>query len=147
MISFKKMTVRIIFVTLAAVVANVIALAVSKAFIGVPDTFSPFWYSSVVELTAGGAIAAGAVYYAIALIWKKKLPARSANTDYTWLAVALLVLSFIPDAYLPFSGDPDNRGATWPAVIALMAMHVIPAAIAVLGFVQATDATPEHPAS
>ncbi|MDE2188228.1 MAG: hypothetical protein KGJ35_00660 [Patescibacteria group bacterium] len=135
MTSYKKITAHVVVITVLAVIANVIALVIYRAILPAPATFSPFWYSSVIELTAAGVVAAGIVYYAMALIWRGKLPSRNVNRDYAWLSIILLVLSFVPDLLLPFSTDADNAGATWPVVAALMIMHVIPAVIAIVGFV------------
>jgi len=41
---------------------------------------------------------------------------------YQWIALIVLVLSFIPDAFLARSSMP---GASWPNSIALMVLHVI----------------------
>ena len=51
------------------------------------------------------------------VIWKAKTPIRT----YRLIAVVALVLSCIPDLFLP--GQP-LPGATWTAAIVLMVMHV-----------------------
>ncbi len=109
-----------------ASIYNVILLAIARAIFVYPETFAPFWYSSVVTLTFGGVVLAGIVYYFMASVWKK-FPNRSVNRDYTVLALVLLVLSFIPDALLPYSPDADNAGATFVLVIVLMVLHIPPA--------------------
>ena len=51
--------------------------------------------------------------------------ARVAATPvrtYRRIALGALLLSLIPDLLLPGSGAP---GATWPAISALMVMHVV----------------------
>jgi hypothetical protein len=51
------------------------------------------------------------------VIWKANTPIRT----YRRIAVVALVLSFIPDLFLP---GQDFPGATWTAAIVLMVMHV-----------------------
>jgi hypothetical protein len=51
------------------------------------------------------------------VVWKATTPIRT----YRRIAVVALVLSFIPDLFLP---GQDFPGATWTAAIVLMVMHV-----------------------
>ena len=122
--------IRVVYVTVISVLSNVMVLAIARAVFKAPNTFSPFFYGSVIELTAAGVIAAAAVYVCMGLIFKK----RDRNKDFIWVSIVALVLSFIPDILLPFSSDADNAGATWPIVAALMLLHVIPAAFVIMGF-------------
>ncbi|MDE1975100.1 MAG: hypothetical protein KGI49_01140 [Patescibacteria group bacterium] len=126
----KKFIDRVILVVVASVVANVIVLAIARPMFNAPDTFSPFFYSSVIELTAAGVIAAAAVFIVMGLVFRK----RDRKKDFFWVAIAALIVSFIPDLLMPFSADTDNQGATWPIVAVLMLLHVIPAALVILGF-------------
>jgi len=132
--SYSKIIAHIFTITLISVIANVVLLFISRMIFSAPPTFSPFWWSAVIELTAAGVVAAGAVYYAMAYVWRRRLPSRSVDTDYVRLSIVLLILSFIPDVLMPFSHDADNQGATWPIVAALMVMHLAAAVIAIYGF-------------
>ena len=133
-----KFMYRVALVAIASVAANVIVLAIARMIFNAPATFSPFFYGSVIELTAAGVIAAAAVYVCMGLIFKK----RDRNKDFIWVSIVALVLSFIPDILLPFSSDADSAGATWPIVAALMLLHIIPAALVIIGFTRGIkDAT------
>lgn len=83
--------------------------------------FEPLQYGSVTLFSALGAVGATLVYG-----W---LVRRSATPDETFVRVAavVLLLSFLPDAALLFV-DP---AATVPAVVVLMAMHVVVAWVCV----------------
>lgn len=58
----------------------------------------------------------GVVVFAL-VIWKAATPVRT----YRRIALVALVLSCIPDLFLP---GQDFPGATWTAAIVLMVMHV-----------------------
>ena len=135
----KKFIHRVIYVTIASVVANVVVLVVAKNIFVVPNTFSPFFYSSVIEFTIAGVIGAGAVYVCMGMIFKK----RNRNKDFVLISVAVLILSFIPDLLMPFSSDADNQGATWAIVFVLMLQHVIPAILVIFGFTKGVEDTSE----
>jgi hypothetical protein len=62
-------------------------------------------------------LVAMAVLVFAVVIWKAKTPIRT----YRLIAVVALVLSCIPDLFLP---GQDFPGATWTAAIVLMVMHV-----------------------
>jgi O-antigen/teichoic acid export membrane protein len=126
----KQFISRTIAVVIASVVANAVFLAIIRPMFNAPATFSPFFYGSVIELTAAGVVAAAAVYVVMGLMF----PRRDRNRDFVIVAIVALVLSFIPDLTLPFSHARDNQGATWPIVIALMILHVIPALVVIFGF-------------
>lgn len=108
---------------LAAVLAaagNALLVAVAGA-LGVAPGFQALTYPPVVFLSVVGALGATGVY---ALL-------RGRVTDpgatFRKVAVAVLVLSFLPDVGLLF-GDP---AATVPGVVLLMVMHVVVAGVAV----------------
>ncbi|MDE2037933.1 MAG: hypothetical protein KGI69_01760 [Patescibacteria group bacterium] len=127
-------------VAVAAVIANVIVLGLARAAFPAPAAFSPYFYSSVIELTAAGVVAAAAVYVVMGLIFRK----RDRNKDFVWVSFVALVLSFVPDILLPFSSDADNQGATWPIVGVLMLLHVIPAVMVIWGFTSGVKDVSSH---
>ncbi|ELZ92000.1 hypothetical protein C440_16849 [Haloferax mucosum ATCC BAA-1512] len=109
---------------LTAVVVSIAGNGLLLALVlasGVVQPFMPLSYPPVLFLSAVGAIGAALVYGV--------LSQRVESPDKTFLrvAVAALVLSFLPDIGLLF-GDPQ---ATIPGVLVLMAMHVVVAAVCV----------------
>lgn len=104
----------------AAAAANAVVLTAVTATDAV-RVFDPLTYPPVVAFSALGAVGA-AVVYAV-------LVRRVADPDRTFLRVAAVVLvaSFVPDVALLFV-DP---AATVPAVVVLMAMHVVVAWVSV----------------
>ena len=116
---------RIVLATaLALLIAIPVDLAVEafarQAFAVSPD-FPPF-QGSVGPYTAGGIVLAGVAFALVRRFFRE--PARS----YVRLAIAALVLSWIPDVALLVINEP---GASVPAVASLMVMHTISAAIVV----------------
>ena len=116
---------RIVLATaLALVIAIPLDLAVEafarQAFAVSPD-FPPF-HGSVGPYTAGGIVLAGVAFALVRRFFRD--PARA----YIRLAIAALVLSWIPDVALLLINEP---GASVPAVASLMVMHTISAAIVV----------------
>ncbi|WP_410765630.1 DUF6069 family protein [Haloferax sp. DFSO60] len=103
-----------------SVIANALVLALVLAS-GAVQPFPPLSYPPVILFSALGALGAALVYGV--------LSTRVENPDrtFTQVAIAVLVLSFIPDIGLLF-GDPL---ATIPGVVVLMAMHTIVAGICV----------------
>ncbi len=103
-----------------SVLANGLVLSLVLAS-GAVQPFAPLSYPSVLFLSGAGAAGATLVY--------GLLSTRVENPDRTFLrvAVAVLVVSFIPDIGLLF-GDPQ---ATIPGVLVLMAMHVVVAGVCV----------------
>jgi hypothetical protein len=107
-----------------AVVGSVLVNAALLAVVLATDLVPPFMalsYPPVVFLSAVGAVGATLVYGVLAR--------RGGNYDRTFrrVAVAVLVLSFIPDIGI-LVGDP---AATLPAVLVLMVMHVTVAAVCI----------------
>ncbi|KAB1186682.1 MULTISPECIES: DUF6069 family protein [Haloferax] len=100
--------------------ANALVLALVLAS-GAVQPYSQLAYPPVLFLSGAGAVGATLVY--------SYLTTRVENPDRTFLRVALavLVVSFLPDIGL-LVGDPE---ATLPAVLVLMAMHVIVAGVCI----------------
>ncbi|MDP9319707.1 MAG: DUF6069 family protein [Chloroflexota bacterium] len=116
---------RIVLATaIALVLAIPLDLAIEasarQAFAVSPD-FEPF-QGTVAPYTAGGAVLAGLVF----AVLRRFVP--NADRVYVRLAIAALVLSWIPDVALLVIHDP---GATVPGVASLMVMHAVTAAIVV----------------
>ena len=109
------------FVAVAlSLVANALVLTLVLAS-GVVQPFTPLSYPPVLFLSGVGAVGATLVY--------GLLSTRVENPDRTFLrvAVAVLVLSFLPDIGLLFV-DPQ---ATIPGVVVLLVMHVVVAGVCV----------------
>ena len=116
---------RIVLATaLALLIAIPVDLAVEafarQAFAVSPD-FPPF-QGSVGPYTAGGIVLAGVAFALVCRFF------RDPTRAYVRLAIAALVLSWIPDVALLVINEP---GASVPAVASLMVMHTISAAIVV----------------
>ena len=125
----KKFINNIFVAAILSVLANDILLAIVRPIANAPETFSPFKYDAVTELTFLGVLAAGFVYISIIRFYPiayKKI--------FIWISIVALLLSFIPDIMLPYSPDADNQGATTFIVIILMLMHVLTAGIVIWMF-------------
>lgn len=96
---------------LAVFAVRVVALA---TFDLVPDypPLTPFGLTFFTTVL----VTLGVLVFAV-VVWKSATPIRT----YRRIALIALVLSFIPDLFLP---GQDLPGATWTAAIVLMAMHV-----------------------
>lgn len=103
-----------------AVIANTFLLS-AVLLAGVVEPFEPLEYPSVVVLTALGVLGATVVYWLL-VQWKP-----DPDQYFVWVAVVVLLVSFIPDIGL-LLGDP---AATIPGVAVLMAMHTIAAAVSI----------------
>lgn len=125
----KNFIKNIIFTAFLSVIANVILLMVVKPIAMTPGSFSPFQYSTVVELTILGVLAAGIVYLLL-----RKFFISKYKKIFIWVSVVALILSFIPDILMPYSPDADNQGATLFVVLMLILMHILTAAIVVSMF-------------
>lgn len=103
-----------------SVIANAGVLLVVQALEIAPD-FEALTFPPVLFLSAAGAVGAVVVYWV--LDRRVDRPART----FRRIAAAVLVASFVPDLALL----AVDEAATVPGVIALVAMHVVVAAIAV----------------
>jgi hypothetical protein len=122
----KQFISNVFIAAIISVIVNDILLAIVKPIANAPETFSPFQYDAVSELTFLGVLAAGFVYIVIIRFYPvayKKI--------FIWISVIALLLSFIPDIMLPYSPDADNQGATTFIVIILMIMHALTAGIVI----------------
>ena len=103
-----------------AAIANTFLLS-AVLLAGVVEPFEPLEYTSVVVLTALGVLGATIVYWLL-VQWKP-----NPDQYFVWIAVILLLVSFIPAIGLLLR-DP---AATIPGVAVLMAMHTIAAAVSI----------------
>jgi hypothetical protein len=111
-----------------AVVLSVLAngaLVVAATGLGVAPGFRPLALPPVAVLSAAGAVGAAAAYWLLSRV------VADADRWFRRVAVAALLLSFVPDAAL-LAADP---AATVPGVVALAAMHVVVAALSVWALV------------
>ncbi|WP_340100766.1 DUF6069 family protein [Salinibaculum salinum] len=84
--------------------------------------FRALTYPPVLFLSVAGALGAAVVYALLA-----RRDGRGTGQTFTRIAVAVLVLSFVPDIGLLVADD----AATTSGVVVLMAMHVVVAAVSV----------------
>jgi Family of unknown function (DUF6069) len=98
-----------------AIVAVLAARAVAGLVLTVSPDFKPFLWASVIVFTTVLVTVAVLVFAVVVRV------AGNPIGTYRRIAFVALVASMIPDLALPMS---QNSGATWPAVIALMAIHV-----------------------
>ena len=101
-----------------SVLLNVVLVGVATAA-GVAPGFRPIAVAPVAFLSAVGVVGAAGTY--LVLDRFSDAPGR----PFRLVAVAVLVLSFVPDVRL-LSADP---AATVPGVVVLMIMHVVVAAV------------------
>lgn len=106
-------------VVLSAVVNALVAQIAGS--LGVAPGFEHLGLARVAVFSAAGAVGATVVY--AGLVRYVERPERT----FTRVAVAVLVLSFLPDVGL-LSSVPE---ATVPGVVTLMLMHVVVAVVAV----------------
>jgi len=99
---------------LASIAAVLVVRIVAVSTTGPSQLLALSWAWPIV-CTVVLVTAAGLVFAVVA-----RASATSVRT-YRRIGFVALLLSFIPDLLLPGSGDP---GATWPAVSALMVMHM-----------------------
>jgi len=117
-----------------AIVANLILLFIGRPLTGAPATFMTLSVGPIVIWTVLGSIGA-TVTYALTRAFSKN-PERLFVT----IALAVLVLSFIPDLLIHGMTTGPFAGATWGAVILLMLMHVAAAVALVVTLVRYTRA-------
>lgn len=106
----------------AAVVANFIVRALALAVLNIPADFMPLQSPAFLPFTVVGLLGAILAFAIIGRVSKR--PVRT----FQIVSVVVLILSFLPDIGLFATGAP---GATLPAVVVLMLMHVVAAAIVV----------------
>ncbi|WP_246391751.1 DUF6069 family protein [Halosimplex pelagicum] len=116
----RSLPVRAVLAAILAAAANAGLVATAQA-VGIAPGFRALTYPPVVFLSVLGALGAAGVY---ALL--RRRVAEPAAT-FRKVAVATLVLSFVPDLAL-LAADP---AATPAGVVVLMVMHVVVAAVAV----------------
>jgi hypothetical protein len=116
---------------LVAVVVNAVLVAVSGALNIAPD-FMALTYPPVAFLSAFGAIGATVVYALVARVREDPDPL------FVRIAVAALVLSFVPDIALLVA----DEAATVAGILVLMLMHVVVAAASVRLLTQPGTLTP-----
>lgn len=120
----RPLVVRGTIAVVVAVVANVVVVAAADA-LGLAPSFRPLTLPPVVFLSTLGAVGATVTY------WLLDRYVADADRTFVRVAVAVLVLSFVPDAAL-LAADP---AATVAGVFALVLMHVFAAAAAVWALV------------
>ena len=101
----------------AALVANLVILAVATAVVDVPDRFTPLQPGSVVFMTILGVALAAGLFRVIS--------ARSGDTAATFrkVVIAGFVLSLVPDVLIWANGAYEGA-AKAETVLPLMLMHV-----------------------
>ncbi len=105
--------------------------------LAVPETFLPFTRPAVLLWTTVG-VTGAAVAFVLVARWTRE-PVRA----YRRLAVVALLVSWVPNAFLP--GSPRFPEATWQLAMGLALLHVPPALLSVLLFPKwglRTGATP-----
>ena len=100
--------------TVLASIAAVLVVRITAVSILGPSEFAPLDWEPPIVLTAVLVTAAVLVFAVVASL------ATTPLRTYRHMAFVILVLSLVPDFLLPGS----EPGATWPAVSALMVMHV-----------------------
>ncbi len=101
--------------TVVAAIISVLAVRLMAfAALDLSPEFVPLTWGALIVFT--GVLVSGGVLVFVAVARLAASPVRT----YRRLALGVLVASMIPDLLLPGSGP----GATWPAVLVLMVMHV-----------------------
>ena len=111
----------------AALVLSLLANAIVRSLVMAFFPISPLFqalaeFGGIIVFTVIGVFGATVVFAILARL------TRRAVIIYRWLAGVLLVLSFVPNVLMLVVDAP---GATVPAVISLMVMHVVTAGFAV----------------
>ncbi len=106
----------------AALVINLIILAIARAAVDVPERFAPLQPGSVVFMTILG-IALATGFYAL-------LRSRVDNPAATFRRIVpiALIVSLIPDVLI-WTSDAYDDAAKAETVLPLMAMHLATAAV------------------
>ena len=101
--------------TVAVAVLLVIATReVAVRLLDLPAGFPPLTWQGLIFFTVVG-VGLGVLVFAVVAVFSST-PIRT----YRKIALVVLVLSMLPDAWLP----GNVPGATWPAAIVLMVTHV-----------------------
>ena len=100
---------------LSAIVAVLAVRIIAVATLDLSPEFLPLSWGALITFT-GVLVTAGVLVFA-AVARLATHPIRL----YRRIAFLALVASMVPDLLLPGSGP----GATWPAVLVLMAMHIV----------------------
>ncbi len=110
-----------------AVVANLVLYTGGTALLDIPSEFPPLAAPfPAVFFTLIGTAGAVATFAVIRRVSKRP------EHVFTWIAAAVLVLSFLPDIWLLSDGAAEAfPGGTVPGVVLLMLMHVAAAAVIV----------------
>ncbi len=108
---------------LAATVANVLIAMALRNGLGVPAAFTPISTASVAGFTVVGMIGATFVF-----AWIARAQADPRRT-FVLIATAGLILSWLPD--LAIWATAVFPGTTTTGILSLMALHVVPAGLAV----------------
>lgn len=103
----------------ASASVNELLRSILEGLLDIPPTFEPFTRPAVLFLTAVG-VTAGALTFVLVVRW-----AREPVRTYRWLALAALLVSWVPNILLP--GSPRFPQATWPLAMGLALLHIPPA--------------------
>ena len=98
----------------AAIIAVLAVRVIAFAALDLSPEFVPLTWSALTVFTAV-LVSAGVIVFAAAAVM-----AADPVRVYRRIAFGALIVSVIPDLLLPGSGP----GATWPATLVLMVMHV-----------------------
>ena len=122
-ISFKRLLWVGPLAIVLALAANFVVRALALAVLDIPADFEQLQTPAFIPLTIIGLLGAILTFALIGRLSRR--PVRV----FQIVAAVVLVLSFLPDIGLLATGAP---GATLPAILVLMLMHVVAAVIAVL---------------
>jgi hypothetical protein len=118
-------------VGLAIAIALVVNLVILTTVLGLgllPE-YEALAYAPVTMLTVLGVVGAGVVYIILDRV------SENHNRLFTWIAVVVLLLSFVPNILIYQS----EEAATLGIVLTLMGMHVPPAAASVVSLTGRLD--------
>jgi len=108
---------------LAATVANVLIAMALRNGLGVPAAFTPLSNPAVASFTVVGMIGATLVF-----AWVARTQSDPRRT-FVLIATAGLIVSWLPD--LAIWASRVFPGTTPTGILSLMALHVIPAGLAI----------------
>jgi hypothetical protein len=110
-----------------AIACNAVIRDVVRGVYHVPDGFDPFTWPPIIVATLVGVAAGTAVY----LGFRRLLRAR-ADRVFRWVAVIVLVLSFITPVTLLWTVPPQYPGTSLVTVLSLELMHLTTAVATIL---------------